>query len=85
VVISGLATNQPELLFNGMQGNALDFPGMKQCTPIWAIFPHLFSYSIASSFFTSSCMFTRCISFTVMLRTESECGHRLMWLAKVLP
>jgi hypothetical protein len=52
VVISGLATNQPELLFNGMQGNALDIPGMKQCTPNWAIFPHLFSYSIASSFFS---------------------------------
>ena len=35
-----------------MQGNALVIPGMKQCTPNWAIFPHLFSYSIASSFFS---------------------------------
>jgi hypothetical protein len=41
-----------------MQGNALDIPGMGLCTPIRAIFPPLFSYSIASSFFTSSCMFT---------------------------
>ena len=35
----GLATTQPELLFNGMLGNALDIPGIGLCTPIWAIFP----------------------------------------------
>ncbi len=33
------ATTQPELLFNGMLGNALDIPGIGLCTPIWAIFP----------------------------------------------
>ncbi len=73
-VMSDWATTRPELLFNGMLGNSLDIPGMGLCTPIWAIFPPQFSDSIASS---SSCMFTRCISFTVMLRTDNECGHRL--------
>jgi hypothetical protein len=57
-----------------MLGNALDIPGMGLCTPIWAIFPPQFSYSIASS---SSYMFARCISVTVMLRTDSESGRRL--------
>ena len=68
-----------------MQGNALDIPGMGLCPPIPAIFPSLFSYSIASSFSTSSWMITRCISFTVMLRTDSECGHRLTRSLEVLP
>ena len=45
-------------------------------------FPAQFSYSIASS---SSCMFTRCISFAVMLRTDNECGHRLTWSLEVWP
>jgi hypothetical protein len=73
-VTDELATIRPELFFYGMLGNALDIPGMRLCTTIWAIFPLQFSYSIASC---SSYMFTRCISFTVILRTDNECGHRL--------
>ena len=58
------------------------FRGIGLCTPIWAIFPPQFSYSIASS---SSCMFTRCVSFTVMLRTDNECGPRLIRSLEVWP
>lgn len=49
-------------------------------TPIRAIFPPQFSYSIASS---SRRIFTGCISFTVMLRTDNQSGHGLTMFLEV--
>jgi hypothetical protein len=42
-----LPTARPEVLLNGKLGNALDIPGMGMRTPIWAIFPTQFSWSIS--------------------------------------
>lgn len=74
-------TTRPELLSYGMLGNALDIPGMGLCTPIWAIFPPQFSYSIASSQVASQ----KGLSFTVMLRTDCECGHRVIQFVEAWP
>jgi hypothetical protein len=63
-----------------MPGNALEIPDMGLRTPIRAIFPPQFSYSIASS---SRRIFTGCISFTVMLRTDNQSGHGLTMFLEV--
>ena len=50
------------------------FRAWQLCAPAWAFTAPQFSYSIASSQVASQ----KGLSFTVMLRTDCECGHRVI-------
>jgi hypothetical protein len=57
------------------------FRAWQLCAPAWAFTAPQFSYSIASSQVASQ----KGLSFTVMLRTDCECGHRVIQFVEAWP